>query len=367
MKPSMFTLPALLSVGLAMAQGPAPIIQHTFADKTEGWAGIGPTAKVSVTKDVPAAPESKGALRFDYKVAAGEFNALYLPTPVDTMTNAKSLRFRLRADAPSLMAVVLQEEDGGRYVAMLNTPKDQWQPVELSTADFILSQEKNDPVDPDQKLDLNKVNAIILADVSQFFVNDPAAAMLMDVQKGARAVYLESFSVGTDPLKPSTVSAGDDVQLDTFAHPQVGWLGLGGMTINRIEGKPLTGAGLKASYQQSSKPAILMRGLSPWVLSGAKALKFDVASDKFAKVMVQVEEKDGGKYNTTFDVPGGAAARKVEIPFRDFLPSQDSKDANGKLDLANVKNIVFLDVTGIIGTANEPNSLYLNNLIAAAK
>ena len=198
------------SVGLAWAQADAkPLVKHTFKQSIEGWMGIGPTAKVGITHDEAIVAPTAGALKFDYGINKGEFNALLLPTPVGSLKNAKSIKFRVRTDSTTLMAVALQEQDGGRYVALFTAPKDNWQTVELSTADFGLSQDKGDPKDPDVKLDMDQVGAMIVGDVSQFFVqaDNPALASMLDVRKGSHQFFVDDFTVGTDSVLSSTTSA----------------------------------------------------------------------------------------------------------------------------------------------------------------
>ena len=130
-----------------------PLIQHSFKEDAAGWISIGQTAKIAIYHDPALRAPTTGALRFNYGINKGEFNALLLPTKADSLKTAKSLKFSVRADLATVLAVAIQEEEGGRYVALVHAPKDAWQPVELSIGDFALAMDKDDPKDPNGKLE----------------------------------------------------------------------------------------------------------------------------------------------------------------------------------------------------------------------
>jgi len=365
-------LSSLLVAGaiVAGAQTPhAPLVNLNFKDSDGGWMAMGPDAKVTVSHDAGIALPGAGALKFDYAVTKGNFTAAFLPGALDAWTKAKSFKFRVRSDSNSMLAVSLQEQDGGRYVAMLQVTKDKWQSVELSTADFILAQDKNDPKDPDGKLDMDRVAGVSITDIAQFLiaVDNPMLQSLFDIRQGAHSLYIDSFSIGTDPISASSASVGDTIQLETFAHPQLSWISLGGMKVSRVEGKTLPGASLQADYHQTpGKPALLNRPLQSWLLTGSKVLTFDIASVQSAKLIVQLEQYDGGKYNMTVDVPGGSIPQHQKLLLSGFVRGDDSTDTDTKLHLSAVKSIAVIDITGMLEQADHDNTIWLGHLVATS-
>jgi hypothetical protein len=354
-----------------MAQGPGePLIRHDFKEDAAGWMPIGQTAKVVVFHDPALGAPTVGALRLNYGINKGEFNALLLPVRGDSIKAARSFKFSVKTDLDTVLAVTMQEEEGGRYVAVVHAPKDAWQKVELAVGDFALAMDKDDPKDPNGKLDLELVNALVVADISQLFAQneDPKLSGLFDVKMGAHTLYFDDFTVGTEAIPPSTSSVGDDVRIDSFGHPQLAWIALGGPKLSRSTGAPLAGPGLKAEYRQAEgKFAILSRSLMPWVLTQAKTLTFDAASQHGAKLIVEVEETEGGKYTAIVDVPAGAKSTSFRLPFTDFKPAEDSKDPDGKLDPGKVKSLTLVDVSGTLEKVNRDNVLWLSNLMGLAK
>lgn len=350
----------------ALAQDPDSLLKETFADDLGGWQVIGPNAKVAVFIDSELKAPSPGALRMKYGVDKGQMSLLLRTVSGDLMKQAQSLRFWVRTDRTTTVAVVLAEEEGGRYIATAHVAANSWQKVELSIYDFALSTGPDDPKDPNGKLDLDRVTAIGLVDLAQMF-----AAVEMpgfSVEAGARTLFLDDFEVSKQAISSSTSSQGEDLRIDSFAHPQLAWLGIGLDSLSRTTGTPLSANGLRADYTQSSKPAILLRNLNPWVLTQSKTLRFEAASTKSCKLIVQLEESSGGKYNATIDVPADATkATPFTLSFADFKPSDDSKDDNGKLDLGQVKSLLFFDASGLLGTGSGANTLWIGNLLALAK
>ena len=359
---------AILALGAAaVAQDtPPPIISHTFEENDGSWQGFGGEAIVSVTHDSALIKSGKGALQLAYGIKKGEFSLMLLPTPDSTLAKAKSLRFWIKTDHATTMALVLQEKDGGRYNATFAAPKQAWQQVELSVADFVLDRSKDAPNDPNGKLDMDLVQNIGVADMAQIFVQgDKALAAAFGIVEGPRKLYMDDFAIRTTEIAPAfTLKNGEGV-IDTFARPQVCWLIAGELDATRTSGKPLEGPGIQAKYHQAmGKIAGLAHFIQPGALKGATKIALSAASLKPTKLVVQVEEKGGGKYNTIVELPGNSGRADVTLNFADFTEAMDSKDDNKKLDIEDVTQILILDATGFTENVDADNTLWVNNIRA---
>ena len=368
---TILTSMSLLAMGACLAGAQTePLLSQTFKDNDGGWVAFGGTAKASVSHEAEITQPAAGALKFEYAISKGDLNGLYLTTPLGSWTKARNFKFRVHADSATTIVLALQEQDGGRYVSMVNVPKGLWQTIELSTSDFILATDKDDPKDPDGKLDMDKVTGVGVVDMSQFFasVDNSVLAGLFDVKLGSHQLYIDSFTVGSDSIPAGSTSLGDDVQIETFNHPQLAWIGLGGVKLVRAEEKPLTGPCLRADYHQTpGKPTILSRAVPSWVLTGSKSISFDIATLKPAKIVVQLEQTDGGKYNAILDLPGGSLPTKAKLALTEFKRSDDSKDDATVPHVALIKNILIMDASGMFESANADNTLWVNHLVASAK
>ena len=89
---------------------------------------------------------------------------------------------------------------------------------------------------------------------------------------------------------------------------------------------------------------------------------------KATKLLIQLEEKDGGKYNVMVDVPADKERADIAQAFADFKPADDSKDDNATLDLNQIKSVMVLDLSGMIdNAADADNTLWISGLRATTK
>lgn len=362
------TLALVMVVPTARSQDQQPIMRHTFEESDGGWSSLGMGGKVTITRDVGDPKVGKAALQFDYTLAKGSFDALILPTPDSVLGKAKSLRFWLKANTATTAIVSLTERGEGRYNTPIYLPKDAWQRVELSASDFVVGDGKDDPKDPNNRLDLEKVENIAIVDLGVFFAqsDDPLVATVFDVRPGPRTLYLADFVVSAEDLPETISSVNGDVRLDKFARPHLSWVGIGGVRLSRSEGKPLEGPGLQADYRRAKGKFLgVARGFQPGTIAQTEVLSFDVASVKLAILVVQVEETGGGKYNTSLQIPGDSAVQHIRLKFTDFKPAEGSQDAKAKVDAKQVKSILIMDVTAEASKMEEENTLWLNRLRAS--
>ncbi|MDQ2687934.1 MAG: hypothetical protein M3Y28_08725 [Armatimonadota bacterium] len=344
----------MTTLGAAQAQAPAttpaaPLMQTTFEDGVNGWTTLGTTAKLAVTKDAADIHGGTAALKYDYTVAKGQINALILPTPDGKLAGAKSFNFWVKADHASPLVFVLSEKGGGRYSALFTAPVGQWQQVTLAPSDFILGEGKDDPKDPDNKLDLDQVEAAGLVDFSQIFVQGEASmATMLGVQSGPRSLDLDDFTVNAASADPA-VAPVDPSVIESFSTPQLSWAGLGGVTLSR-DTKALGVPALQAAYKTGTgKLAAFLKPLRPGVLAGKTTLMFSLASVKPTTLLVHLEERGGGKYNYLLEAKGNSTVQPLSVAVSDFRPGDDSQDADGKLDMDQVNQFAVLDLTGMMG------------------
>ena len=333
-----------------------PLVKQDFKDGQGGWVTFGPTATIAVSHDAPIVTAGQGALKFGYTVNKGDMSALIFPVQKGTLTRAKSLRLRVRTDTTTEMVVALQEEGGGRYIALCMAPKDAWQPIELSVDDFVLSDGPNDPKDPDGKLDMDQVSGIMVSDLAQMFAqsDDEGLKSLLGVHGGSHSLFLDEFSVSPDALPTSVATKGTDILLETFTHPQLAWYPLGGGDLVRASGGPIQGNGLKYTYRQSpSKVSLIAHSIGTGTLTGAKSISLDFGSQQPAKLIIQVEQTDGGKFSTPVDLEGGPMPKHAVLSFDSFTPSGDSQVTSGKPTISSrQKRIPRIGTTGTAGTRN---------------
>jgi len=358
-----FAFFAILGAAMVGAQTPSdPLVKQDFKDGQGGWMTFGAAATIAVTHDAPVVSPGAGALKFGYTVKKGDMSGLVFPVTVGTLTRAKSLKFRVHADADTVVAVMLQKDGGARYIALCNAPKNSWQPIELSTDDFWLSDGPNDPKDPDGKLEMDKVSGIVVTDLAQMFAqsDDENIKGLLGIQSGSHSLFLDAFSVSPDPAPTEVKINGSDIALETFAHPQLSWFGLGGGELAAKGGSAI----LYSYHQSPGKIALITHAIPPGTLTGAKSMSIDIQSQQPARLIVQIEQTDGGKFQMPIDLEGGPMPKHSVLSFVGFKPSDDSQVKTGMADMSKVKTFTVLDASGILAQADHDNVLIVSGVVA---
>jgi hypothetical protein len=359
---------ALLVVGSQCYCQGTSLLKSTFEENEGGWITFGGNSKISISHDADNIKEGKGALQYSYNIAKGEMGALALPTSVGDLTKMKSLKFWLKTDHTTPIVVFLQEKDGGRYSAAFTVEQNKWQRVELAASDFNLNTGPGDPKDPNDKLDVDKIESMGLGDFAQFFIQgDANVTALLNIKSGPHILYLDEVLVTDEALPSYSSTLNGELRLDNMSRPQISWIGIGQVKLSQTLGKPLDGKSLQADYHMSQGKVMgLLKSISKGALTGSKQLTFSIASAKPTKLLVQVEEKSGGKYNAMVDLEGSSTAKEVKLVFADFNQADDSKDDNSKLDMDQVIQILFIDFTGIVGEVNQDNTIWINNVRTGA-
>jgi hypothetical protein len=377
MKAGLFSLAgvalvSLLAVGASLGQPPQAartLMATPFEKDANGWMTFGEKAKTAVEADTVT---GKGTLRYDYQVEKGGLSLMILPVNPGEIGDAKAIRFAVKTDYPTTVVVSLQESEAGkeegRYTAVFYSPGEKWQEVALAPTDFVRDEETA-AKDSNNKLDLDKVAGVAVTDFLQIFAqgDDKTFAELVGFKPGAHKMWLRDFRVTTETLPGAPFLTPTDPRLDTFAHPQIGWVGIGGMKLASHAGRPVEGRGIKATYPYGpGKMAGMVRPIPVGRLAGKEKLSLGLASAKPVTVVIQLEEQGGGKYDATAEIGGGSVLKPLELSFSEFKLSMDSKDPDNKLDLAKVKHVVIVDASGLIGAAQEEaeNTLYLSGLRA---
>jgi hypothetical protein len=354
-------------LSVAYAQQTSPLLHHAFEESEQGWTALGQNAKVSLTTEAASVKEGKSALRFDYAVTKGEFNLMLTQVPIGSLEKAKSFSFWVKSDYAAPLVLMVQEKEGGRYLALFTAPANRWQPVELSVSDFSLTEGADDPKDPNNRLDMDQVEGIALADLSQFFAQaDAALVEAFGLKSGSHTLYLDDLKVNEAALPGSFSSVNGDVRFDTFARPQLSWMAVGGARLSVVSDKPLEGKALQVDYRSTAgKIVAVVKPIRRGSLMGTGKLTLSMASAKPTKIVIQVEERGGGKYNMVVDLPGDSEVKNLSFPFADFTAADDSRDTNGKLDLDQVYQVLFMDASGFLGIADQDNTLWINKLRAS--
>ena len=264
--------------------------------------------------------------------------------------------------------------DGGAYTAWFWSGKDEWQHVELGPADFVLNEGSTDPRDPNQRLDLDRLQGLGIIDLGQFFGSlskDPKYPVFITPVTGTHYLHVDDLEILTDgpPLVIPPTLIGDP------ARGLVTWMTLGGARLGI--GAPAGAAersAFRAEYdQQPDKFVVLAHGLRSVDLGAVDGLAFSLASTRRATIAALLEERSPGKdygsrYAATLDLPGGPTAVRRTVRFSEFVFDATSPaNPDGQLTLSQLKTLALIDVTAATSPARGRNTLWISTIEGAAR
>jgi hypothetical protein len=333
-----------------------PLLAATLAGLSaadDDWVAIGQNA--TVQKNGPTTT-------LDYKVAPGQMGMAVLQVGDGKLAGMTHLRFRVKTDVSTMLAVMLSEKKpGGDYTTIFWAPKGQWQDIDLTPADFMVNDGTKDPKDPDGKLDLDQVQAIALLDAGQLFGQMPADKTPIAIVKlsGDHKLEWSDYGVVTEAGKTDQGAVIDD-----FRRGFLRWFTPGGDLALSKSGNPLGKPALEFRYQQeATKIAALLHPLGQIDLTGRKELSFDISSSRDAHLILALEKQKvngrGPRYNHDFTVAAGQTGH-MSIPFSEFTLADDSPpDPAGRLELNQIRSLNLVDISGMLEGSTGPNTLWI--------
>ncbi|RYG72839.1 hypothetical protein EON80_03775 [bacterium] len=353
-------------------QLPEPLYAEGFEQGIGEWRGLGPNVQILPDGAPENVKQGVRALRFDYRVSNEGLGLLVVPIAPPALATLKSISFWVKSDHSASLALVLKEENGGRFTSIFSVIKGDWQKVEITPADFVLQSGPTEPQDDNGRLDTDKIENVALVDFSQIFAQGPAnpdspVAKMLGIQLGPRTLYLDdlvfsSKSINTEPINTEPINTD---LIDDFSRPQAAWFSVGAMNLRVVKAEKAENNALQADYSQvTGRIAALAKLLRPDVLKGKAEVSFDITSKRHATLIVQLEEHSGGKYNAILDVPASDTPALKTLKFADFKASDDSKDNNGQLNLDQVKQLLFIDFSGMLGAETGDNVLSIQQIRA---
>ncbi len=355
----------LFGLTLSVAQDSA-LVHSTFAQGEDGWVvsqALGSGAKIAAIHNPANLKVGPGSLSLTYAIGVGQMAGATLPITEGAVAKLGSIHFWIKTAYNMPVGVSLQEKGGGQYVGMFSVPKDKWQEVELGVQDFVPSDIAGTPPDPNGKLDLDHVESMTIIDVSQFLAQVPTFAGLLGLQNGDRSLFLSDVQLTTKPVADTNSATDTEYLFDNFVRPEPAWTVLNA-TATVLEAAPLFTRALRLDYNLTSEQAAAAaKKIKLGVLTGKKTLNLRLASAHPCQLLVQIEERNGGKYNTILPLPGGPEPIDRTIDISAMTPDEQTKDPNGKLDLDQIQQLTLVDLTAVT-QAPGANVLWIGKVTA---
>jgi hypothetical protein len=365
-------LAGLLVLGAARAQDKDRTVKaDDFEGELSGWillkidASGAPAedgeSKVSVTREAAQVKAGKGSLAYVHEVTPGVVRVLALQRELE-LSGMASLRLWVKSSAATAVVLSLTERNGASYQCPVTLAAGAWQEIAVNLDEFTA----DDPAKDDNgRLDPGEVNSLHLFDFGGFL-----SALIPDL-KGTRTIWLDdvTFSSRKLPLTtgPTTVTRPVPVHLvDNFESPVVRWAALSvefgdALKLNLFDAPvaidrtaPAEGGkqSLKFTYPRpAAKVHGLLRGVEKVDLSRATALDLSLRTSSDGTYIVNLEERDGSRYNRIVELKAADGWKSFSFGLGDFALADDSQDENGRLDAAEIKQVLVADATALLGGA----------------
>jgi|HubBroStandDraft_1064217.scaffolds.fasta_scaffold121369_1 hypothetical protein len=342
----------LFAVLVASAQQtPEVLVHQDFETDPTVWSAVGLGSSVSITHLPGQAHSGNSALAFSYQLKRGQIAAAVTPAS-PKLAKMQRLRFWVKTDHDTPGAVLLSETKpgGGNYTAWFWAPANTWQQIEMSPADFVLSDGPQDPKDPDGKLDLDQLQAVGILDLGSFFAPPAPAA--------PHTMWIDDFEAIGGPAP----AEADSMRIDNFDRGYLPWITSGVMNLKlAAPDNPLHEPALEAAYDETDAPLpVLLRRIGNHDLAKAVRLDFDVASEEDVTLLVALEVNrpgvaQGPRFNLPIYPPGKREVFHVSVKLEDF-------QGQGVLDPSQLKTLIITDPAGAGDGVGVHNRIWIGKV-----
>lgn len=361
----------LLALALLAAQD---VRIDDFETELSGWSLLRLEAgavdadqdsKLTLAREPAQVKAGKGALAFTYAVSPGVVQILALQRELG-LAGMKSVRFWIRSGAATAVVLSLTEQNGAAYQCPFAVAAGAWQEVAVNLDEFTI----DDPSKDDNgRLDADQIASLHLFDFAGFL-----ATILPEI-KGSRTIGLDDLSFSPKAVAVTTgklaVTKVVPVHLlDSFETPLLRWTPLSvefsdALKINLFDAPmavdataPAGGGKQSLLFTYPRRPAKahgIMRSTEKLDLAKATSLELWLRTSVDGTYIVNLEEKDGSRYDKTVELKAADGWTSLSLPLADFTLANDSPDENGRLDAGQLKQVLVADATSLLGGAEAPS------------
>ena len=364
-----FLLAAVCVIAVStVAHAQAPVIEWLFDEDTSEWGSADPNAQLTSTADANVVrEEDNGVLELNYTPAVGTLSAIVGPV-AGGAAGAKSVHGWVKSSEQALLLIGMTEADGSQYISAFCSLPGSWQEFALDLSEFSLG---DDSTDENGKLDPDQVQALMMADGVSFLATAAETIpFIMGPDLTPRLLWVDDLSIETNGVEPRWVVSEENgvktVQIDSFESTPLQWMALAGKGVELAYDSDLKFDGefaMRFAYDlPQGKIFAAITSLKGPDLTGMTALHMAMLSEVSTTLLVEIQEVDGSKYNATLELTAGEELEVTELPLSEFTLGDDSEDENGKLDIAQAKQLMVGDISAIAGAPTTINTLWLDDV-----
>ena len=330
---------AALLLVLACAGADEPLMADFDFEQPElsaAWTSTASEVALAITHEAANVRSGEGALEFSWQATEGRL-AILTVTPIALQERPRSLQLSIKLEGPSPVMYGVCEADGSCYQGYLYSPGSVWHDVRVDLDELMLSEASEDE---DGRLDVDEINTIMVADVSNL---DGEAGASLGIKSGRQRLWLDDVAL-TSALAPHRSSRGDNGEaiIDDFERAPVAALSIGGPTLTLVPG-PGDGddSALRIEYDRGKyRWAGFVAAVGYLDLSDRTGIGLRLRAEQAAPVTVVLEERDGSKYVARHRLDPSKGWHSQCLPFAKFKADPVTTDENARLDLDQLRVII---------------------------
>lgn len=362
----LFGVLAWLAFLTAMPAQAQVALQAVIKPEPGAWSVLGAGAQAGPTRDAGWSRNQGPALDYRYPVGKGQVSVLVLPIDRAALAHAGGLSFAAKASHMTNLTVSLEEQGGRRWTAPVLLNADQWQNAQIPFDDFVLAIGSDASAVNNGPLDAARIQRLTIVDTGAMLVSGSSDVMrLFGIEAGSRRLVLDDVTFTGTPARDAAQTGARP--LDGFGRPTLPWSAFGANRAEPSTAPPLTQAGFVVDYRkQTGLVTSLLRQLPSGLLANADGVELSLASRVKTSLVLKLEQSDGDKFETGFDLPGDSALHTLRLKLADFKRSDDGRSRSAKVDAAKVSTLMILDIGGLFASKGE-NRLWLQRVAAMGK
>ena len=347
-----------------------PVLVWSFNEDAGSWQSMDPTGHVLVTTDanVIRSEETGGVLEHAYTPAIGVISAMV--SPIETgLTGGQSLHYWIKTTDYAMVATVLAENDGSRYLATFASLPDDWLEIALNMDEFALS---GDTEDENDKLDPEQVQAVMLGDLTSFLAEvAQTIPFIVAPDLGPRMMWVDEFSVESEGVPPrweeTDIAGIRAVRVDGFESWPLQWFVLAGQGVEiAYDGERKAEGELSLRLKYDLPAGKAFGALTPLYgvpLTGMKNLSLAVMSEMPMLLLVELKEADESKYRTSIQIEALDDFNTLQVSLGELAVGDDSSDENGRLDMDQVIEMTLADISAMAEMPVTVNTLWIDDVV----
>lgn len=340
---------AMLCILLPLRAGALPL--SDFESSLDGWVVLGQQGSVSRVTDKGLARRGQGALAYRYEVAEGAVQVLLSPLQGASLAGAQFLVLSVKPSELSTVLLSLEEQGGGRWTAPAVVLPGTWNDLKIPLASFVLAQGADDPVDPNGRLDLERVRQISVLDAAAMLVaQSERTARMFSVPLGSRRMLIDDIGFAKDGgaatgQSDTSSTSSTPRRVDRLAQTGFGGMALGIKDIRRVSNQ---GPG-HVAMEYAKGPGLVMtwmQPVSPGTFRPGDVVQLTLGASMATELVFKVEQANGDKFETRLNVAANGSPQTIRVALADLERSDDSGSRRSQAKPEEITQIVLLDAGG---------------------